>query len=53
MMPLGLARPSRATVIASNPMPASMSPVSWVLVPRIWLTPARPHRAPAISITVM
>ena len=50
-VPHGVDRPSRATVIASNPMPASMSaakPV--VIVPSTWLTPARPTRAPEISI---
>ena len=41
-------------MIASKPMDASMSaekPV--VIVPSTWLTPARPTRAPAISIPMM
>ncbi len=50
-VPHGVERPSRATVIASKPMPASMSaenPV--VIVPSTWFTPARPTSAPAISM---
>ncbi len=52
-VPPGLARPSSATVIALNPMPASMSPVIAGLVPRICAAPARPASAPARTITVM
>ena len=51
--PHGLPRPSSATVMASKPMPASMSPVSAGSVPRICATPASPASAPAISITTM
>ena len=52
MMPIGLDRPSRATVIASKPMPASRSVVMpAVTVPSTWLTPARPTSAPEMSIT--
>ena len=52
-VPPGVAAPSSATVIASKPMPASMSPVSAGLVPRICEHPARPASAPEISMTTM
>src|SRR4029453_14813337 len=53
-MPHGVERPSRATVIASKPMPASMPAVNPVVtVPSTCLTPARPSRAPELDSALM
>ena len=45
-MPSGFERPSRATVMASNPIVPAMPSVRYLAVPSSWTAPARPARAP-------
>ena len=53
-MPTALPRPSRATAIASKPV-VSLKYLSVRLwsTPAIWMAPARPEKAPAMSIVKM
>ncbi len=53
-MPTALPRPSRATAMASKPV-VSLKYLSVRLwsTPAIWTAPARPEKAPAMSMVTM